>query len=301
MRQEIPPTEQREEPYGPDESGDLDRDAQTPVAADDPDPDTVVDERRLRGGTEGDRDVDLDVDEGEFPPEPDADRAAADDVALGTPPEPDADRAAADDVAVGTARVPGALSAGETATMAPAGAMSPVATPPPAGAAVPVPEADREPEGAVPEADREPEAAVREAYREPERALPEADREPEAAAPDVDELRHDPRQDASDEAPTEMMPGEVPAQPLAAIWETDAAQGLRDRWREVQLRFVDDPRAAAQDAGSLLGEVVEALTGMLSARRQDLDSWQTGGRGDTEEMRVVLRRYRDLFDRLLGL
>jgi hypothetical protein len=78
----------------------------------------------------------------------------------------------------------------------------------------------------------------------------------------------------------------------------DGDAQFRDRWRDVQLRFVDDPRAAADEARGLLDEVVDALTVRLRARKDQLGG--TSG-GDTEQLRMELRRYRDFLDRLLGL
>ncbi|MEH1015903.1 hypothetical protein V6U90_22675 [Micromonospora sp. CPCC 206060] len=78
-------------------------------------------------------------------------------------------------------------------------------------------------------------------------------------------------------------------------------QEYRDRWREVQLRFVDDPRAAAGEAREVVGDAIEAVARALASRRNELDGWQQSGSDDTEQLRMVVRRYRDLLDRLLGL
>jgi hypothetical protein len=102
-------------------------------------------------------------------------------------------------------------------------------------------------------------------------------------------------------ATTELMPGDVPAEPVAALLADDATQGFRNRWRDVQLRFVDDPRAAAGEAQGLVEEAIESLAAALAAQKDDLGGWQNGESGDTEQLRVVVRRYRDFLDRLLGL
>ncbi|HET9141387.1 MAG TPA: hypothetical protein VFO68_18620, partial [Actinophytocola sp.] len=76
-------------------------------------------------------------------------------------------------------------------------------------------------------------------------------------------------------------------------------------WRDVQLRFVDDPRGAADEAQALVGEAVEALTAALTERRTDLDGWRgadaDAGDSETERMRMAVRGYRDFLDRLLNL
>src|SRR6266508_67971 len=103
------------------------------------------------------------------------------------------------------------------------------------------------------------------------------------------------------ERPADLMPGAVPAEPLAGVWVGDTAQSFQHRWREVQLRFVDDPRAAVAEARALTTEVMDALISALGQRRDDLDGWRAERGEDTEELRVTLRRYRDFLQRMLDL
>ncbi|MFF3864993.1 hypothetical protein [Micromonospora sp. NPDC001898] len=84
-----------------------------------------------------------------------------------------------------------------------------------------------------------------------------------------------------------------------ALFEPDAAQAFRDRWRDVQLRFVDDPKAAAGQAQSLVEEAIQALAAALAEQKNKLGDWQQTG-DDTEQLRVAVRRYRDFLDRVLG-
>ncbi|WP_436837982.1 hypothetical protein [Micromonospora rifamycinica] len=93
--------------------------------------------------------------------------------------------------------------------------------------------------------------------------------------------------------------GNVPSD-AATLFEADAAQGFRDRWRDVQLRFVDDPRAAAGEAQSLVEEAIRALSEALAAQKEKLGGWQGAGEADTEQLRVAVRQYRDFLDRVLG-
>ncbi|WP_431977110.1 hypothetical protein [Micromonospora haikouensis] len=92
--------------------------------------------------------------------------------------------------------------------------------------------------------------------------------------------------------------GAVPAD-AATLFEPGTAQGFRDRWRDVQLRFVDDPRAAAGQAESLVGEAIEALAAALAEQKNKLGDWQQTG-DDTEQLRIAVRGYRDFLDRVLG-
>ncbi|WP_089158453.1 hypothetical protein [Micromonospora sp. NBS 11-29] len=94
-------------------------------------------------------------------------------------------------------------------------------------------------------------------------------------------------------------PGAVPAD-AATLFDPAAAQGFRDRWRDVQLRFVDDPKAAVGQAESLVEEAIEALSTALREQRGRLGAWQESGSSDTEQLRVAVRGYRDFLDRVLG-
>ncbi|RZU77816.1 hypothetical protein EV384_6557 [Micromonospora kangleipakensis] len=91
----------------------------------------------------------------------------------------------------------------------------------------------------------------------------------------------------------------VPAD-AATLFEPETAQGFRDRWRDVQLRFVDDPRAAVGEAQSLVEEAIEALSAALRAQKTRLGGWQDSASADTEQLRIAVRGYRDFLDRVLG-
>jgi hypothetical protein len=133
------------------------------------------------------------------------------------------------------------------------------------------------------------------AFDEPSRHDPAAeapgDEEPAAGAHAGEPARLD--------EPTDFKPGDAPAAALTAIWTEDSARDLRDRWREAQLRFVDDPQRAAEDTRTLVNEAVEALTVALASHREQLNSWPANG--DTEQYRMVVQRYRTFFERLLTL
>ncbi|MDQ7907867.1 hypothetical protein RB614_25415 [Phytohabitans sp. ZYX-F-186] len=115
--------------------------------------------------------------------------------------------------------------------------------------------------------------------------------EAEDAAGDAEQAAEQPETAAAVDAP-------AVEEPIAGLWGEQTAQGYRDRWREVQLRFVDDPAAAAREANLLVEEAVGALTAELSRQTKALGGWSGE---DTEELRAVVRRHRDFLDRLLGL
>ncbi|MFI5936876.1 hypothetical protein [Actinoplanes sp. NPDC051494] len=81
------------------------------------------------------------------------------------------------------------------------------------------------------------------------------------------------------------------------FFSADDAAGLKERWRDVQLRFVDSPKEATDEAAKLVEEAVDKLTASLKSRKDGL----TGDSEDTEALRVQLRGYRDILNRITGL
>lgn len=85
------------------------------------------------------------------------------------------------------------------------------------------------------------------------------------------------------------------------LFTSDNASLFRDRWRDVQGRFVDDPRGAVQAADALVTEVTQSLVKNFAQQKEELESqWSGGGDAETEDLRLALRRYRALFERLLA-
>ncbi|GAB2596766.1 hypothetical protein Aab01nite_72170 [Paractinoplanes abujensis] len=91
----------------------------------------------------------------------------------------------------------------------------------------------------------------------------------------------------------------TPAKPAAPTGDRLLADGdtFTERFREIQLRFVDEPKAATAEAAELVGEAVDKLTSALKAQRDSLG----GNADDTEKLRVELRAYRDIINRLTAL
>lgn len=107
--------------------------------------------------------------------------------------------------------------------------------------------------------------------------------------------------DTAGQSAQELRPGAAEPAPIGEIWAAGAADGLRDRWRELQLRFIDDPSSVAGEADELVGEVVASVAASLQAQRQQLSAWRNDGIDDTEQLRSAVRQYRDFFNKLLGL
>ncbi|MFF0471435.1 hypothetical protein ACFYPX_28855 [Micromonospora zamorensis] len=125
---------------------------------------------------------------------------------------------------------------------------------------------------------------------------------PEMVDPDADgePVTTDGSSTSLDSAGTSRPAGSTVAAGAATLLDTDTAQGFRDRWRDVQLRFVDDPQAAAGEAQSLVEEAIQALSSALAAQKTTLGGWQDAGSADTEQLRMAVRNYRDFLDRVLG-
>jgi hypothetical protein len=99
----------------------------------------------------------------------------------------------------------------------------------------------------------------------------------------------------SDETPAHAAPKEI------VLFDQDPAEA-QARWRDLQASFVDDPGQAVHRADDLVEEVVEALTSSLAARTGELrERWKSADGGDTEQLRLALRDYRGVLERLLAL
>jgi len=76
---------------------------------------------------------------------------------------------------------------------------------------------------------------------------------------------------------------------------------FRARWDKAQSRFVDEPRAAVEQADGLVATVVKRIAEQFAAERAELEhQWDRGDNVSTEDLRQALRRYRSFFDRLLA-
>ena len=81
--------------------------------------------------------------------------------------------------------------------------------------------------------------------------------------------------------------------------ETDAT--FQERWKEIQTRFVDEPRGAVEDADSLVANLMQQLAEGFAKERERLEAqWGRGEDISTEDLRVALQRYRTFFQRLLS-
>jgi hypothetical protein len=109
-----------------------------------------------------------------------------------------------------------------------------------------------------------------------------------------------------------------PTEPDFAAPLLSGSAELRARWQRVQGDFVDDPQAAVSDADALVGQTAEALVNAVRQRQRQLraawehapaDASPTAADGrtptamapgvpDTEQLRLMMQRYRALFNEL---
>ncbi|MGW0802748.1 hypothetical protein [Nonomuraea sp. NPDC002799] len=131
----------------------------------------------------------------------------------------------------------------------------------------------------------EDDAAYRDPYARTGDMLTDPDPDPDPAHTPV----------AADERPAHAAPDEV------SLFDQDPTE-VQGRWRDLQAGFVDDPSEAVQRADGLVGEVVESLTSSLTTRTNALrDRWKDAETADTEQLRLALRDYRSVLERLLAL
>ncbi|MFI9325179.1 hypothetical protein ACIGXI_36135 [Kitasatospora aureofaciens] len=97
----------------------------------------------------------------------------------------------------------------------------------------------------------------------------------------------------------------APAESGSGGWlGLERTQRLRAEWHSVQAGFVDDPRQAVQQADALIEKSVGLLAEAVTERRHQLRGAEAAPDGapaaSTEDLRLTLREYRALLDRLLG-
>jgi polyhydroxyalkanoate synthesis regulator phasin len=99
-------------------------------------------------------------------------------------------------------------------------------------------------------------------------------------------------------------------EPTAAAAESADGEGelfsaserdeLEEKWNDIQARFVDEPRGSVEEANALVSDLMDRLVSSFSEQRDRLEEqWDRGDDVSTEDLRIVLMRYRSFFGRLL--
>jgi len=93
-----------------------------------------------------------------------------------------------------------------------------------------------------------------------------------------------------------------PNEGFAPLFEDASLSEFQSRWSSVQTGFVDDPRAAVEQADQLVAAVMKQLAEVFANERANLEAeWSEGQDVSTEDLRLAFRRYRSFFDRLLSV
>lgn len=93
---------------------------------------------------------------------------------------------------------------------------------------------------------------------------------------------------------------QAPAPQMDPMSTNDVAE-FRARWADLQASFIDDPNRACEQADNLVDLVLVRLTERFTRERDELvRQWDKGHEtADTEDLRMAMKGYRSLVDRLL--
>jgi hypothetical protein len=94
----------------------------------------------------------------------------------------------------------------------------------------------------------------------------------------------------------------------------DAAH-YTEQWRQIQFKFVDDPRASVTEAADIIAQVTAKMEAAIQERQRAIEErqraiaeqqralrgrWGEGTNADTETLRETLRMYKTFLDQLIG-
>jgi hypothetical protein len=123
---------------------------------------------------------------------------------------------------------------------------------------------------------------------------------PETAAEPRDEVTRETAAEPRDEVTPETA-AEPRAEDDGPLLPESQGAELQTRWEAIQVRFVDDPRNAVEEADALVASTMQQLADGFASAREDLErQWSRGEDISTEDLRVALQRYRSFFKRLLA-
>ena len=86
-----------------------------------------------------------------------------------------------------------------------------------------------------------------------------------------------------------------------SLLPADQTRLYNAQWSDIQAHFVDQPRQSVEQADALVVDIMQRVTAGFSHERERLEAqWEQGADVSTEDLRVVLTRYRSFFDRLIS-
>jgi hypothetical protein len=119
----------------------------------------------------------------------------------------------------------------------------------------------------------------------------------DVTSPRTDDVSNRTIEGTRDIVPDQKLQNDRPGQ----LFPDNELNEFRGRWDKAQISFVDEPRAAVEQADSLVATVVKRIAEQFAAERAELEhQWDRGDNVSTEDLRQALRRYRSFFDRLLA-
>ena len=86
-----------------------------------------------------------------------------------------------------------------------------------------------------------------------------------------------------------------------ALFSEQEGQEFRSRWDRIQIAFVDEPRRAVEDADNLVATTMSRLAEIFAEGRKKLEGQWDKGDVSTEDLRLLLQKYRSFFNRLLSM
>jgi hypothetical protein len=139
----------------------------------------------------------------------------------------------------------------------------------------------------------EPEADEREASPE-SHARAGAEQATKPSTADIADL-------GGDETPGSGGSEDEDAERREPLFAGEDAEQFRDRWADIQSRFVDEPRRAVAEGDALVATLMQRLAETFAEERSTLErQWDREEDVSTEDLRIALQRYRSFFDRLLS-
>ncbi|MEU6554914.1 hypothetical protein ABZ915_32255 [Streptomyces sp. NPDC046915] len=132
-----------------------------------------------------------------------------------------------------------------------------------------------------------------------------ATEKPGTETPAAEARRAEPPAPPSPSAPP--APSKPPAASAASLVPHEETDKFGLRLQQAVSGFVDEPRDAVEEADRVVEEIAARFTEAVGRRRRTLRmSWQSaddkpGSTADTEQLRLALRDYRELAERLLRL
>jgi ABC-type nitrate/sulfonate/bicarbonate transport system substrate-binding protein len=88
---------------------------------------------------------------------------------------------------------------------------------------------------------------------------------------------------------------------LLAPFTPEEIHALTERWLAAQTAFVEAPHHAVELADQLVGEVIDHLAAAVDEERAALRRTLDEPQPSTEALRLAMRRFHALFERLLAL